>query len=245
MNKRNKRIFITGGGSGIGLSIAQSFSKAEYDVTIGGRNEERLKSSGFPYAVVNVADETSTVNAVKEVGPVDILIANAGIAHTKPALKTSLEDWNRLVATNLTGVFLSARSFAPAMVKNKWGRIIVIASTASLRAYPYASAYTASKHGVLGLVKALALELAKTGVTVNAICPGFTDTPMFKASVRNIVEKTGRSTEEAAAALLKDQPMGRLIEPDEIADAALWLASESGRTVNGQAIAIDGGETMR
>lgn len=245
MSEKAKRVFVTGGGSGIGLAVARSFARAGYEVAVGGRNEERLKAAGFPYVLMDVGDEASVDAAAKEIGAIDILIANAGAAHTAPALKTSLEDWNRIVTTNLTGVFLSARAFAPAMIENGWGRIIAIASTASLRAYPYASAYVASKHGVLGLVKTLALELAKTGVTANAICPGFTDTAMFQQSVQNIVDKTGRAPEEAAAALLKDQPMGRLIKPDEVAGAALWLAGESGAGVNGQAIAIDGGETMR
>lgn len=243
MNTENKRVFVTGGGSGIGLAIARRFAESGYNVTIGGRNEERLRAAALPYAVLDVTDETSVREVSARIGAIDILIANAGVAHTAPALKTSIEDWNRIISVNLTGVFLCARSFAPAMIERGWGRVIAVASTASLRAYPYASAYVASKHGLLGLVKTLALELAKTGVTANAICPGFTDTPMFRQSVRNIVDKTGRSPEETAAALLKDQPMGRLIKPDEVADAALWLASESARSVNGQAIAIDGGET--
>lgn len=245
MNDQTRRVLVTGGGSGIGLAVARGFASAGYDVVISGRNEERLKASGFPYTVMDVGNETSVAEAANKIGAIDILIANAGVAHTAPAMKTSLQDWDRVVSTNLTGVFLCARAFAPSMVKKGWGRIIAIASTASLRAYPYASAYVASKHGALGLIKTLALELAKTGVTANAICPGFTDTPMFQQSVCNIVDKTGRAPEEAAAALLKDQPMGRLIEPDEVAAAALWLAGESGRTISGQAIPIDGGETMR
>ena len=245
MNDGIKRVFVTGGGSGIGLTIARGFSDSGYGVTIGGRDEARLRAAGLPYAVVDVTDESSLKEAAAKIGPVDILIANAGIASTAPALETSVEEWNRIISVNLTGTFLSAQHFAPAMIGRGWGRIIAIGSTASLRAYPYASAYVASKHGLLGLIKTLALELAKTGVTVNAICPGFADTPMFERSVRGIVDKTGRTPEKAAAALLKGQPMGRLIEPKEVADAALWLASDSGRSVNGQAIAIDGGETMR
>ncbi|WP_425408423.1 SDR family NAD(P)-dependent oxidoreductase [Hyphococcus sp.] len=245
MNTQKKHIFITGGGSGIGLAVARAFAGAGHDVTISGRNENRLKDTGFSYAIMDVTDENAVAETAATIKPVDILIANAGIAATAPFVKTSLQDWNAVLAANLTGVFLCARAFAPAMVENNWGRIIAIASTASIKPYHYSSAYVASKHGVLGLIKTLALELAKTGVTANAICPGFTDTPMFEQSVSRITGKTDRTSEEAAALLLKDQPMSRLVDPAEIAETALWLASNAARTINGQAIAIDGGETMR
>lgn len=244
MSKDIKRVLVTGGGSGIGLVAAKEFKSRGYEVVIAGRDENKLRSSGLPYVVADVANEASVSDAAEKTGPVDILVANAGVAFTAPVLKISRDDWERVLATNLTGVFLCVRAFAPKMIDRKWGRIIAIASTASLRAYPYVGAYVASKHGLLGLIRTLALEFAKTGVTANAICPGFTDTPLFQKSVQTIVDKTGRSPEAAAAALLKDQPMGRLIKPEEVADTALWLASEAAGAVNGQAIAIDGGETI-
>ncbi len=239
-----KHVLVTGGGSGIGLAVARGFADKGYSVIIGGRDSQKLRSSGLRHIQINVTDEQSVMAAVDESGPIDILVANAGAAFTAPALRTPLNEWENMLAVNLTGVFLCARAFAPQMINKGWGRIITVASTASIRAYPYAAAYVAAKHGVLGLVKTLALEFAKTGVTVNAICPGFTDTPLFQSSVDNIVNKTGASREDAAMALLKGQPMGRLIQPEEVAHTALWLASEAAASVNGQSIVLDGGETI-
>lgn len=242
-NNTPRRIFVTGGSSGIGLAIAKRFVESGYDVTVSGRNASRLKEIGFSFVEMDVTNEQSVIDGVKAAGPIDVFIANAGAAKTAPALKTSREIWDEMLAVNLTSVYLSAREAIPQMKLRGWGRFIVIASTASLKGYAYSGAYAAAKHGVLGWVKTLALEVAQNGVTANAICPGFTDTPLVDNALETIVAKTGRSRDDALAAFVKDNPMGRLIKPDEVATAALWLASDGAASVNGQAITVDGGET--
>ncbi|MCA8889149.1 MAG: SDR family oxidoreductase [Parvularculaceae bacterium] len=237
-----KSVMVTGGGSGIGLAIATAFADAGYRVTIAGRNTQKLKATGLAYVEMDVTSEASVFDGVKAAGPIDIMIANAGAAATAPALKTERELWDRMLLTNLTSVYLSARATAPAMVERGWGRFIAIASTASLVGYAYTGAYAAAKHGVLGWVKTLAIELAKTNVTANAICPGFTDTPLTDNALDAVSAKTGRPRDEALGAFVKSNPMGRLIKPAEVAAAALWLASDGAASVNGQAITIDGGE---
>lgn len=242
MTKR--RVFITGGGSGIGLEIARRFAAAGDEVTIAGRNPARLKEAGLSFLEMDVTDEASVRAGFAKAGRMDALIANAGNAESAPALKTSKGLWDAMLAVNLTGVFLCAREAAAQMVKRKAGRIIVIASTASLKGYPYVAAYAAAKHGALGLVRSLAVEFAKSGVTVNAICPGFTDTDLVARSLDAITAKTGRSKDEAMKALVKDNPQGRLVSPAEVAAAAFWLASVEAAAVNGQSIVIDGGEVI-
>ncbi len=244
VTKKQKHVFITGGGSGIGLAIAQSFAKGNYRVTIAGRTQSRLKDSGFDYVLMDVSDEESISNGLKTVDGIDIFIANAGAVTTAPALKTTREIWDQMIAVNLTSAYLCAREAIPHMVDQNWGRFITIASTASLKGYAYTGAYAAAKHGVLGWVKTLAVELAKTGVTANAVCPGYTDTPLVDAALNKITAKTGLSREDALGQFIKDNPQGRLIEPQEVATAALWLASDGAASVNGQAITLDGGETI-
>ncbi|HFB54828.1 MAG TPA: SDR family oxidoreductase [Hellea balneolensis] len=243
-----RHALITGGGSGIGLACAQRLSRDGYKVTIAGRHEDRLKAAKFPYVVMDVTSAESIQDgftaAINQNGPIDIVISNAGAAQTAPALKTSQDMWDTMIAVNLTGAFLCAQAALPPMVEQGFGRFIVIASTAALKAYPYTMAYTAAKHGVLGMVKGLAVELAKTGVTCNAICPGFTDTDIVRGAVKNIMDITGRSQEKALSAFIKDNPMNRLIAPDEIADSASWLCGKGASSVNGQAIIIDGGECI-
>lgn len=238
----NKKAFVTGGGSGIGLAIAKALGEAGAEVTVAGRNADKLARTGLSFVEMDVTDETSVRDAAESIAGADIFIACAGAAATAPALKTKTETWRHMLAVNLTSVYLCSQVALPAMIDRGWGRFIAIASTASLRAYPYTGAYAAAKHGVLGWVKTLALEIAKTGVTANAICPGFTDTPLIDDAVQKIVEKTGRSPEDAKKAFTGDNPMGRLIQPSEVADAALWLAGDAAASVNGQAIVIDGGE---
>lgn len=240
---KSRRVLITGGGSGIGLALARRFSDEKYDVTVAGRTEATLAATGLPFVKMDVTDEISVTAAVEKTGAFDVVIANAGGAMTAPALKTSLADWNRMIALNLTSVYLCARATAPAMTKNGWGRFIAIASTAAVKGYPYVGAYAAAKHGVLGWIRTLALELAPTGVTANAICPGYTDTPLIENAVEAIVQKTGRDAAEASKTFTQTNPMGRLVAPEEVAATALWLASDAGASVNGQAIVIDGGET--
>lgn len=242
MTNKAQSVHITGGGSGIGLAIARSFATAGYAVSISGRSESKLKAAGLPYAIIDVTDDASIATGIDRLGAPDIFIANAGAALTAPALKTKREMWDAMIALNLTSVYSCARAAVPAMVDRGWGRFIAIASTASLKGYAYTGAYAAAKHGVLGWVKSLAVELAKTGVTANAICPGFTDTPLVEGALNAVTEKTGGAKEDALAAFTKHNPMGRLVDPAEVAGAALWLASHEAAAVNGQAIIIDGGE---
>ncbi len=238
-----RRVFITGGGSGIGLAVANAFANDGHDVVIAGRNVDKLRATGHRFVTIDVTDETSVAEAITAAGSIDIFVANAGAAATAPALKTKREVWDRMIAVNLTSVFLCAQAAVPQLTKRGWGRFIAVASTASLKGYAYTGAYAAAKHGVLGWIRTLALELAKTGVTANAVCPGFTDTPLVEDALDTIVEKTGRSREEALAAFVQDNPMQRLVRTDEVAAAIKWLASDAAASINGQAIAIDGGET--
>lgn len=238
-----RRVLVTGGGSGIGLAVAQALRHAGYDTVVAGRSKARLEAAGCPYVVMDVCDPASIAFALDEAGVIDIFVANAGAAATGPALKMAHDDWDRMLAVNLTSVFHCAQAAIPAMVARNWGRFIAIGSTASLKGYRYASAYAAAKHGVLGFVRSLALELAPTGVTANALCPGYSDTPLIESAIAAIVAKTGRPTEDARASFTNSNPIGRLIKPSEIAAAVLWLISEGAAAVNGQAIVIDGGES--
>lgn len=242
-----KHVVITGGGSGIGAAVAKQLLADGLRVTLMGRSLERLQAQqaslgGVAIQVCDVSDEDSVTDAFAIVGDVDILINNAGQVETAPLVRTSLELWQRLLNVNLTGSFLCSRAVLPGMLARKHGRIVNVASTAALKGYAYVAAYCAAKHGVLGLTRAMALEVAAKGVTVNAVCPGYTETDIVANAVDNIVAKTGRTPEQAKAELAKANPQGRLIQPAEIADTVAWLVGAPG--VNGQAIAVCGGETM-
>ncbi|HEY0106297.1 MAG TPA: SDR family NAD(P)-dependent oxidoreductase [Rhizomicrobium sp.] len=243
MRQTRPRVLVTGGAAGIGFAIACAFRDAGSEVLIAGRDKGRLESTGFAHVVMDVCDADAVGAGLHRAGQIDILVANAGGADTAPALKTPPQTWDRMIALNLTSVVRCAQAVVPAMVERGWGRLIVLGSTASLKGYRYASAYAAAKHGVLGFVRSLALELAKTGVTANALCPGYTDTPMIAEAIDALAGRTRRTPEEAAAAFAAANPMGRLVLPEEVAAAALWLASDAAAAVNGQAIVIDGGET--
>ena len=236
------RVLITGGGSGTGADMARAFAAAGHEVVITGRSRDRLAevAGGNIRAVSgDVGNPDSVAAMFAEAGPCQIVIANAGVAEAAPARKITMDHWNRIIATNLTGVLLTFQQGLAQMQDG--GRLIAIASVGGLRGIPYAAPYSASKHGVLGLVRSFALELAKTGTTCNAICPGYLDTDMTRRTVANIMEKTGRSEAEAIRAVAANNPQGRLIGVDEVTSAALWLASDGARSVNGQAITIDGG----
>jgi 3-hydroxybutyrate dehydrogenase len=241
-----KSVLITGGGSGAGAVMALAFSRSGAKVWIAGRSEERLQDVASRHeaispVVADVTDEHSTQEMFKAAGPCHIVIANAGLSESAPFVKTPIEAWRRMMDVNLTGVFLTLREGLRQM-SDQGGRLIAISSTAGLKGYAYVAPYAAAKHGVVGMVKSLALEVAKLPITVNAICPGFMDTEMTSQSIANIMEKTGMTEEKARSALIGHNPQGRLIDPDEVAQSALWLCSERASSVNGQAISLSGGE---
>ena len=241
---------VTGGGRGIGREIALALVKAGATVTVLGRNratlDEAVAAGAAHFAeVADVADQAAVSAAIARAAarqPIDILIANAGSAESAPFGKSDAALFQRMMDINFMGVVHTIQAALPSMKGQPYGRIVAVASTAGLKGYAYVSAYTAAKHAVVGLVRSLALELAATRVTVNAVCPGFTDTDLVAGSIDNIMKKTGRSREQAIAELAKHNPQGRLVTPVEVADTVLWLCSEGSSAVTGQAIAVAGGE---
>jgi NAD(P)-dependent dehydrogenase (short-subunit alcohol dehydrogenase family) len=240
-----KRVLITGGGTGAGADLARGFAEQGAEVVISGRRSEPLEAvasslSNTRALTADVTQEDDVIGLFQAAGAVDIVIANAGAAASAPLTRTSLEDWNAMLAVNLTGVFLTLRQGLLQMPA--WGRLICIASTAGLKGYPYVAPYVAAKHGAVGLVRALAQEVARKAITVNALCPGFLDTEMTRRSIDNIVDKTGMSADEARKTLAAHNPQGRLIQPSEVTAAALWLCGPGSEGINGQALPIAGGE---
>lgn len=239
-----RRVLITGGGTGVGADLARGFAAEGVEVVICGRREAPLRAiaerTGARVVLADVTDEADVARLFAEAGPCDVVIANAGQADSAPFSRTSLEQWNRMLAVNLTGVFLTFRDGLRQF--DGWGRLLAVASTAGIKGYAKVAPYAAAKHGVMGMVRSLALEVARGPVTVNAICPGFLDTDMTVESIRIISEKTGRSPEQARAALEALSPQNRLYRPDEVTSAALWLCGPGSDGVNGQAITISGGE---
>ncbi|WP_220127998.1 SDR family NAD(P)-dependent oxidoreductase [Billgrantia kenyensis] len=241
-----KRVVITGGGSGIGADMALGFAEAGAEVTITGRRRETLEATAerHPAITARVADVTSETDMValfEALGEVDVVIANAGAAESAPLSRTGLDQWQRMLEVNLTGVFLTLREGLSHLRDD--GRLIAVASTAGLKGYAYVAPYCAAKHGVVGLVRALAQEVSGRNITVNALCPGFTDTPLLEASIDNIMAKTGQTAEQALAHFHSTNPMGRVIQPAEVTATALWLCGPHSGAIHGQAISISGGET--
>jgi NAD(P)-dependent dehydrogenase (short-subunit alcohol dehydrogenase family) len=245
---------VTGAGKGIGAAIAAALSREGAGVVLIGRDTARLEkqaaelSADTLIAPADITDPESVRQAFAKIRArfprIDILVNNAGQAESAPLARTDLALWNRMLAVNLTGTYLCTHEVLPAMLKQDYGRVINVASTAGLVGYAYVSAYCAAKHGVIGLTRALALEAAKTAVTVNAVCPGYTETDMTRSTVANIMTKTGKSDAEARAALTIHNPQGRLVQPEEVANAVLWLCLPGSEAVTGQALPIAGGEVM-
>ena len=243
--------FVTGAGSGVGRVVALRFARDGYAVAAAGRTvaslgalTEHIADAGGRALPIrcDVTVREDVHEAVREaersLGPIDVLVNNAGIAESAPFVTMDDELWERTLAVNLTGTYHCMRAVLPGMFERRRGRVINIASTAAKTGFPYTAAYVASKHGVLGLTRAVAIEAESKGVTVNAICPGWLDTPMTDRSIARIVEKTGRNAAEVRQALAKMNPSGRLIEPERVADVAAFLASRDGARVNGQAVDV-------
>ena len=254
MSLEGRGAVVTGGGRGIGPAVARSLAENGAQVVVCARSSEeiesvaeKLRADGFQAHAVrcDVADESSVeamaADAVERLGTVDILVNNAGIALSNPVKRLPLEEWNRIISVNATGTFLCTRAFLTGMLDRGWGRVINVASVAGLRGSRYIAAYTASKHAQIGFTRALAMEVAGNGITANAICPSYVDTPMTEYSVARIVEKTGISAEEALGRIVSLSPQKRLIRPQEIAHVALMLCGDDGEGINGQTIVIDGG----
>jgi NAD(P)-dependent dehydrogenase (short-subunit alcohol dehydrogenase family) len=257
MKLQDRLALITGGGRGIGRAVAQAFAREGARVLVAARTarevegvaaelREEFGSDAAAHAICDVSDPRRVAAAFVEAETFfgrapDILVNNAGIAESAKFTDTTDEFWQRHLSVNLSGTFYCMRAALPSMIERGWGRVINVASVAGKTGAPYVAAYTASKHGVLGLTRAAALEVARTGVTVNAVCPGYVDTEMTSGAVRRITEKTGRSAEQALESLLRMNPQHRLVTPEEVAALCLLLASEEGRGINGQAINIDGG----
>jgi len=254
MRLDGKTAVVTGAGQGIGAAVARALAAEGASVLVAGRTLSKVEAVAEElggrehraYAVAcDVSDPADITRlaavATDTLGRVDILVNNAGVAHSAPLARTTLEEWEEMFRINATGAFLCLQAFLPGMLERQWGRIINVASMAGLEGARYISAYAASKHALVGLTRAAAAEVAGTGVTVNAVCPSYVETPMTEATIDNIVRKTGKSADAARAAILATMPAGRMIQPEEVAHAVLTLAADEAGTINGQAVVLDGG----
>lgn len=249
---------VTGAGRGIGEAVARRLAAMGARLSLLGRRAEALQALAddlgpatngphlaLPCDVAAPAQvERAVLRATDHAGPVQVLVNNAGQAASSPLARTSDELWQQMLAVNLSGTFFVTRAVLPGMRSAGWGRIVNIASTAGQRGYAYVSAYVAAKHGVIGLTRSLALELAAQGITVNAVCPGYTETELLRESLANVVAKTGRTEAEARAEFTRGNPQGRLVQPDEVADAVAWLCGAGAASITGQSISVSGGEVM-
>ncbi len=247
---QGKHAVVTGASRGIGLSIARALMAHGARVTLMARDAHALEAAaaqlggGTAWQTVDVTDAEGVAAAFARAGVVDILVNNAGQAAAAPFGRTDGALWQRMLDVNLTGAYHCIQAALPGMLDGGWGRVVNVASTAGLTGYRYVAAYCAAKHGLVGLTRALALEVASRGVTVNAVCPGYTETDLVADAVANIVRKTGRTQEQARAELAAANPQGRLVQPDEVAHAVAWLCMPGAAAMNGQAIAVAGGEVM-
>jgi NAD(P)-dependent dehydrogenase (short-subunit alcohol dehydrogenase family) len=245
-----KHAVVTGASRGIGLAVARGLLAQGARVTLMARDAAALEAAsaelggGVAWRTVDVTDPASVAEAFARAGAADILVNNAGQAASSPFMRTDAAMWQRMLDVNLTGAYHCIQSALPAMLDAGWGRIVNVASTAGLTGYRYVAAYCAAKHGLVGLTRALALELAAKGITVNAVCPGYTETDIVQEAVANIVRKTGRTESQARAELAAGNPQGRLVQPDEVAHAVAMLCMPAAAAMNGQAIAVAGGEVM-
>ena len=251
-----RHVFITGAAQGIGAAIAETLANQGAVLTLAGRRQAVLDTLAQRLQTVTrcavVTMDVSDADAVAKgfaqaravLGPVNMLVNNAGQAESGPFGKTSPELWQRMLDVNLTGTFLCTQSALPDMLAARAGRIVNIASTAGQRGYAYVAAYVAAKHGVIGLTRALALEMAQKGITVNAVCPGYTETEILRQSINNVMAKTGRSEAEARAEFAQSNPQRRMVQPQEVADAVQWLCSDAAASITGQSISVSGGEVM-
>lgn len=256
MTLEGKHALVTGGARGIGAACARALLLHGASVTIAGRDAQALAHAveamsalgEIAAQIIDVSDEASVqagfAAAVARSGRIDILVNNAGQAAPAPFLKTDAAHWQRMLDVNLSGTFHCTQAALPGMLAAGWGRVVNVASTAGLTGYRYVAAYVAAKHGVVGLTRALALEVAAKGVTVNAVCPGYTETEIVREAVANIMAKTGRSEEQARAELAAGNPQQRLVQPEEVAHTVAWLCQPGAAAMNGQAIAVAGGEVM-
>jgi NAD(P)-dependent dehydrogenase (short-subunit alcohol dehydrogenase family) len=259
LSLQGRHAMVTGAGQGIGAAIARALVAQGATVSLLGRRRVELNDlaskikvdvagAAVNVVVADVSDATAVEAAFTasraKFGPVHLLVNNAGQAASAPFGKITLSQWQQMLSVNLTGTFLCTQAALPDMLAAGWGRVVNIASTAGLRGYAYVAAYAASKHGVVGLTRSLALEVAAKGITVNAVCPGYTETDILQSSIRHVAAKTGRSQADARAEFTKSNPQGRIVQPQEVAATVLWLCSAGAAAITGQAISVSGGEVM-